>query len=71
MANLAGLLHKYPDWTGAWFGTNPPLAGAFPRKSTDWDATAMKAVLDGLSLGLTDRDSNVRFQAITGISEAG
>ena len=31
----------------------------------------MKAVLDGLSLGLTDRDSLVRFQAITGIADAG
>ena len=31
----------------------------------------MKAVLDGLSLGLADRDSLVRFQAITGIAEAG
>ncbi len=70
VANLAGLLHKYPDWTGTWFGTNP-LASAFPRKTKDWDAPAMKAVLDGLSLGLTDRESAVRFQAITGISEAG
>ncbi len=31
----------------------------------------MKAVLDALSNGLTDTDSLVRFQAITGISEAG
>ena len=31
----------------------------------------MKAVLDGLSLGLADRDSSVRFQAITGMAEAG
>ncbi len=70
VANIAGLLHQYPDWTGEWFGTNP-LAGPFPRKTKDWDADAMKAVLDGLSTGLTDRDSSVRFQAITGISEAG
>jgi HEAT repeat protein/glucose/arabinose dehydrogenase len=70
VANIAGQLHKYPDWSGSSFGTNP-LAGAFPRKTKDWDADAMKAVLDGLSLGLTDRDSAVRFQAITGISEAG
>ena len=70
VANLAGLLHKYPDWDGTWFGTNP-LAGAFPRKTKDWDPQAMKAVLDGLSLGLTDSDSSVRFQAITGMAEAG
>ena len=70
VANIAGLLHKYPDWDGSWFGTNP-LAGAFPRKTTDWDPQAMKAVLDGLSLGLTDPDSSVRFQAITGMAEAG
>ena len=31
----------------------------------------MKAVLDALSIGLIDSDSLVRFQAITGISEAG
>ncbi len=70
VANLAGLLHKYPDWNGTWFGTNP-LAGAFPRKTKDWDPQAMKAVLDGLSLGLTDRESAVRFQAITALAEAG
>ena len=70
LASIAGQLHKYPDWNGTWFGTNP-LAGTFPRKTKDWDQNAMKAVLDGLSLGLVDPDSLVRFQAITGISEAG
>jgi HEAT repeat protein/glucose/arabinose dehydrogenase len=70
LASIAGQLHKYPDWTGTWFGSNP-LAGSFPRKTKDWDQNAMKAVLEGLSLGLTDPDSLVRFQAITGISEAG
>jgi HEAT repeat protein/glucose/arabinose dehydrogenase len=70
LANIAGLLHHYPDWNGSWFGTNP-LAGAFPRKTKDWDESAMKAVLDALSSGLVDSDSLVRFQAITGISAAG
>ena len=70
VANIAGLLHKYPDWDGNWFGTNP-LAGSFPRKTKDWGPQATKAVLDGLSLGLADPDSSVRFQAITGMAEAG
>ncbi len=70
VANIAGLLHKYPEWSGTWFGTNP-LAGAFPRKTKDWDPESMKAALDGLSLGLADRDSSVRFQAITGMADAG
>jgi HEAT repeat protein/glucose/arabinose dehydrogenase len=70
VANIAGLLHQYPEWTGTWFGTNP-LSGAFPRKTKDWDPKAMKTALDGLSTGLSDRDSSVRFQAITGLAEAG
>jgi HEAT repeat protein/glucose/arabinose dehydrogenase len=70
LADIAGLLHQYPDWNGTWFGTNP-LAAGFPRKTKNWDENAMKAVLDGLSLGLTDPDSLVRFQAITGIADAG
>src|SRR5262249_48530082 len=32
VANLAGLYRQYPEWTGAWFGTNP-LAGEFPQKT--------------------------------------
>ena len=64
VANLAGQLRKYPDWNGSWFGTNP-LGGPFPRKTKDWDPDAMRAVLDGLSRGLADRDGGVRFQAIT------
>ena len=31
----------------------------------------MKSVLDGLSLGLADRESTVRFQAIAGLTEVG
>ncbi len=69
IASIAGQLHKYPDWNGTWLVN--PLAAGFPRKTKDWDPIAMKAVLDGLSLGLTDPDSLVRFQAITGIAEAG
>ncbi len=70
LATIAGLLHQYPDWNGTWFGTNP-LAGAFPRKTKDWDEAGMKGALDALSNGLVDSDSLVRFQAITGISAAG
>ena len=70
VANIAGLLHKYPEWDGNWHGTNP-LARPFPRKTKDWGPQAMKAVLDGLSQGLADPDGSVRFQAITGMAEAG
>jgi putative membrane-bound dehydrogenase-like protein len=70
VANIAGMLHQYPDWDGHWRGTNP-LARPFPRKTKDWGPQALKAVLDGLSLGLADQDSSVRFQAITGMAEAG
>ena len=70
VANLAGLLHRYPEWSGQWFGTNP-LAGQFPRKTADWSSEGMKGVRDGLALALNDRDSLVRFQAIVGLSEAG
>jgi HEAT repeat protein/glucose/arabinose dehydrogenase len=70
IANIAGSLYKYPEWDGNWHGTNP-LARPFPRKTKEWGPQAMKAVLDGLSLGLADPDGSVRFQAITGMAEAG
>ena len=70
VANLAGLYHRYPEWSGQWFGTNP-LAGQFPRKTADWSSEGMKGVKDGLALALADRDSAVRFQAIVGLSEVG
>ncbi len=43
VANLAGLIHRYPEWSGQWFGTNP-LAGQFPRKTADWSPEGMKGV---------------------------
>ena len=70
VANLAGLLHRYPEWSGQWFGTNP-LAGQFPRKTADWSPEGMKGVQNGLALALTDRNSSVRFQAIVGLSDLG
>ena len=68
--NLAGLYRVYPDWSGAWFGTNP-LAGQFPEKTKDWSREGMDAVIDSLALGLSDRDRLVRRQAIVGLSQAG
>jgi putative heme-binding domain-containing protein len=68
-ANLAGLYHKYPDWDGSWFGTNP-LALPPPQKTKDWLPEGMKAVLAGLASGLTDPDRLVRAEAIRGISQA-
>jgi putative heme-binding domain-containing protein len=70
VANLSGLYRGYPEWTGSWFGTNP-LAGRFPEKTRDWLPEGMAAVLRGLALGLVDRDSAVRFQAIVGLGQAG
>jgi putative heme-binding domain-containing protein len=70
VANLGGLYRTYPDWSGSWFGTNP-LAGQFPEKTKDWSPDGMNAVLDGLAVGLSDRDRVVRRQAIAGIGQAG
>ncbi len=70
LANLAGQYRKYPEWTGAWFGTNP-LAGSFPSKAVDWDRQGMQAVLVGLSRGLVDLDASVRRQAIIGLAGVG
>ncbi|HEY2157126.1 MAG TPA: HEAT repeat domain-containing protein, partial [Isosphaeraceae bacterium] len=70
LANLAGQYRKYPEWTGAWFGTNP-LGGAFPAKSEDWDRQGMQAVLVGLARGLVDAVPSVRRQAIIGLAGIG
>jgi putative heme-binding domain-containing protein len=70
VANLAGLYRQYPEWSGAWFGTNP-LAGLFPQKSKSWSPAGMAGVLQGLSAALADPDRSVRFQAIVGLSQAG
>ena len=50
VGNLAGLYRVYPDWSGAWFGTNP-LAGQFPEKTKDWSREGMNAVIDGMAAG--------------------
>ena len=70
VAALAGNYRRYPGWSGRWFGTNP-LAGAMPRKSVDWDADGMNAVLIGLVKGLRDADPMVRRQAIGGLIGVG
>ncbi len=70
VANLAGLFRRYPEWSGAWFGSNP-LAGPFPQKTKDWSPAGMKGVIEGLTVALLDRDNSVRFQAIVGLSQAG
>jgi putative heme-binding domain-containing protein len=68
IANLAGQSRRYPEWSGQWFGTNP-LAGPFPQKTAEWSIEGMKEVQTGLVLGLADRDSTVRFEAIGGLRE--
>ena len=70
VANLAGLIHRYPEWSGQWFGTNP-LAGQFPRKTADWSPEGMRGVQKGLAHALADGNSTVRFQAIVGLSDLG
>ena len=70
LANLAGQYRKYPEWTGAWFGTNP-LAGTFPAKTLDWDGRAMQAILVGLARGLVDPVETVRRQAIVALTGVG
>ena len=70
VANLAGLFRQYPEWSGAWFGSNP-LAGPAPVKSRKWSPEGMQAVADGLALGLADRDREVRAEAIAGLAQVG
>ena len=70
VAALASQYRKYPVWTGAWWGPDP-LAGAFPRKTANWDGGGMRAVLEGLRQGLDDGDASVRFQAIVALGQAG
>jgi len=67
---LAGLYRQYPAWSGNWFGTNP-LAGEFPRRTQDWDKTAMERVLDGLAKGTEDADATVRAAGVAGLMAAG
>jgi putative heme-binding domain-containing protein len=70
VAHLAGLYRRYPEWSGSWFGPNP-LAGRFPQKTRDWSPQGMERVRHGLALGLADRDSSVRLQAIAGLGQQG
>jgi len=67
---LAGLYRRYPEWSGNWFGTNP-LGGQFPQKTRDWQPEGMTAVLRGLAKALSDRDPEVRLQAIVGLGLVG
>jgi len=67
---LGGLYHRYPAWSGRWFGTNP-LAGAMPRKTEDWAREGMDAALLGLAKALRDADAPVRRQAIVGLIGVG
>ena len=66
VATLSGLYHKYPAWSGAWFGTNP-LAGQLPQKTEPWDIASMAMVQAGLTLGLKDVAPEVRLRAIAGL----
>jgi putative heme-binding domain-containing protein len=68
--DLAGQFRRYPEWSGAWWGTNP-LAGPAPEKTRNWSREGMQAVADGLALGLADRDAEVRSQAIAGLARVG
>ncbi len=70
VANLSGLYRRYPEWSGAWFGTNP-IAGQFPEKTRNWSPEGMAAVVRGLALGLADRDRSIRAQSITALAQAG
>ncbi|MBV8488062.1 MAG: HEAT repeat domain-containing protein, partial [Planctomycetaceae bacterium] len=70
IATLAGQYHTYPGWTGEWWGPDP-LSKPFPRKTQDWDPEGMRAIAEGLRLGLADRDATVRLQATVGLEEVG
>ena len=70
VGNLAGILLTYPEWDGAWFGTNP-LAGTMPQKTAPWDREGMRLALLGLIGALDDPDPAVRGRAIVGLRPAG
>ena len=70
VACLAGNYRKYPEWSGNWFGTNP-LAGDFPKKTKDWDPSAMASIRESLTTALKDSDAGVRLQAIAGLVAVG
>jgi putative heme-binding domain-containing protein len=66
LSAMAGNYRRYPEWSGQWYGTNP-LAGSMPKKTRDWSAEGMNAVLHGLVKGLKDADPLVRRPAIGGL----
>ena len=70
VGTLAGLYFQYPEWSGAWFGTNP-LAGRFPRKSVPWDKAAMARIQGALAAALQDPAPQVRSKAIAGLFAEG
>ncbi len=70
VTNLAGLYHKYPEWSGAWFGTNP-LAGDQPRKTKPWSTEGMIQVVSALGKAANDPDPRVRKAALVGLAPAG
>ena len=70
VAAVAGQYHRYPEWSGHWFGTDP-LAGSMPRKTRDWTPEGMDAVLTSLARALRDPDPGVRRQALIGLIGVG
>ena len=68
--NLSGIFRQYPEWSGAWFGTNP-AAGPLPEKTRNWSPEGMQAVANGLATALMDRDVEVRARAIDGLARVG
>ncbi len=70
VAAVGGLYHRYPEWSGRWFGTNP-LAGPMPRKTRDWAPEGMDAALAALAGAVRDADPFVRRQAIIGLIGVG
>lgn len=70
VANLAGQYRVYPNPDNGWYGLDP-LALPFPQKTRAWSPEGMKTVLEGLRLGLTDRDPSVRFPSIIALGQVG
>ena len=70
VTTLAGLYRRYPEKTDGWFGPNP-LAGEFPGKTQDWDASGMSVVFEGLAAALHDEEPSVRRHAIAGLTGVG
>ena len=69
---LADLYLRFPDWDGAWFGTNP-LIGNRPVRSETWSVVAGQRIRETFTHNLqqrTDRERVLILEALASIGAA-